>query len=76
MTVFERLRYSFYLTAVGAAAIVLAISILSADVVGGRPVSADKLAYSPSLLFPLYLRAYLAAPWVSRRFPIGRKREL
>ena len=54
MTVFERLRYSFYLTAVGAA-IVLAISILSADVVGGRPVSADKLAYSPSLLVPTLL---------------------
>jgi hypothetical protein len=71
MTVFERLRYSFYLTAVGGAAIVLAISILSADVVGWLPAAADKLAFSPFLLFPLYLGAYLVAPWVSRRFPIG-----
>jgi hypothetical protein len=74
MTVFERLRYSLYLAAVGGAVIILVISIASADVVGWLPPSADKLVLSPFLPFALYLVAYLVAPWLSRRFPIVRNR--
>jgi hypothetical protein len=57
MTLFERLRYSLYLTAVGGAIIVLVVSIASADVVGWLPRSADRFAFSPFFLFALYLVA-------------------
>jgi hypothetical protein len=43
MTLFERLRYSLYLAAIGGAVIVLVISIASADIVGWPPASADKI---------------------------------
>jgi hypothetical protein len=72
MTLFERLRYALYLAAVGGAVIILVISIASADVVGWLPPSADRLVLSPFFPFALYLVAFLVAPWVSQRFPIGR----
>jgi hypothetical protein len=74
MTLFERLRYSLYLVAIGGAVIILVISIASADMVGWLPASADKIALSPFFLFALYLLAYLLAPLASRRFPIVRNR--
>jgi len=74
MTLFERLRYSLYLAAIGGAVIILVISIASADMVGWLPASADKIALSPFFLFALYLLAYLLAPLASRRFPIVRNR--
>jgi hypothetical protein len=73
MTLFERLRYALFLAAVGGAAIILVISIATADVVGWLPSSADRLVFSPLFLFALYLVAYLLAPWVSRRFRVVRK---
>jgi hypothetical protein len=74
MTLFERLRYSLYLAAIGGAVIILVISIASADMVGWLPASADKIVLSPFFLFALYLLAYLLAPLASRRFPIVRNR--
>jgi hypothetical protein len=74
MTLFERLRYSLYLSAVGGAAIILVLSIASADVVGWLPPSAGHRLFSPFFLLTLYLVAYLVAPWVSQRFPIVRNR--
>jgi hypothetical protein len=74
MTLFERLRYSLYLAAVGGAVIVLVISIASADVVGWLPPSAEKLVLNPFFPFALYLVAYLVAPWMSRQLPIVRRR--
>jgi hypothetical protein len=74
MTLFERLRYSLYMAAIGGAAIILLISIASADVVGWLPASADKFVFSPFFLFALYLVAYLLAPLLSQRFPIVRNR--
>jgi hypothetical protein len=47
MTLFERLRYSLYLSAVGGAAIILVLSIASADVVGWLPPSAGHRLFSP-----------------------------
>jgi hypothetical protein len=43
MTLFERLRCSLYLAGVAGAAILLVISIASADIVGWLPASADLL---------------------------------
>jgi hypothetical protein len=74
MTLFERLRYSLYLAAVAGAVLILAISVGSADAVGLLPASADRFFFSPFFLGALYVGAYLAAPLVSRRFPIMRKR--
>jgi hypothetical protein len=70
----ERLRYSLYLAAVGGAVFSLVISIAAADVVGWLPPSADNLFFNPYFPLALYLAAYLVAPWVSRRFPIVRRR--
>ena len=74
MTLFERLRYSLYLAAVGGAVIMLVISIASDDAVGWLPPSADKLIFTPFFPFAIYLVAYLVAPWASQRFPIVRNR--
>ena len=74
MTLFERLRYSLYLAAIGGAVIILVISIASADIVGWLPASADKVAFSPFFPFALYLVAYLLAPLASRKFRIVRNR--
>jgi hypothetical protein len=74
MTLFERLRYSLYLAAIGGAVIILVISIASADIVGWLPASADKLVRGPFSLFAIYLVGFLLAPFVSRRFPIVRNR--
>jgi formate/nitrite transporter FocA (FNT family) len=70
MTLFERLRYSLYLAAVGGAVIGLLISIASADVVGWLPPSAGNLLFSPVFPFALYLVAYLEGlNLLSRRAP-------
>jgi hypothetical protein len=74
MALFERLRYSLYLAAIGGAVIILVISIVSADIIGWLPGSADELVLNPFFAFALYLVAYLLAPLVSRRFPIVRNR--
>jgi hypothetical protein len=74
MALFERLRYSLYLAAIGGAVIILVISIVSADIIGWLPASADELVFNPFFAFALYLVAYLLAPLVSRRFPIVRNR--
>jgi hypothetical protein len=74
MALFERLRYSLYLAAIGGAVIILVISIASADIIGWLPASADKVAFSPLFPFALYLVAYLLAPLASRKFPIVRNR--
>jgi hypothetical protein len=72
LTLVERLRYSLYLAAIAGAALVLALSIGSADAVRLLPASADKLVFSPFFWLALYAVSYVVAPLVSRRFPIVR----
>jgi hypothetical protein len=74
MTIFERLRYSLYLAAVGGAVFSLVIAIAAADVVGWLPPSGDDVIFSPYFPLALYLAAYLVTPSVSRRFPIVPRR--
>jgi len=74
MTMFERLRYTVYLAAVGGATFTLFITLASADVVGLLHISAFDVIFSPYYLLAVFAIAFLAAPWVVRWLPIERNR--
>ena len=74
MTMFQRLRYSAYLAAVGGATIMLFIALASADVVGLLPMSAFDFVFAPYYLVAVFVIAFLAARWFVRWLPIARNR--
>ena len=71
---FERLRYSFYLTVVGGVAVSLFVSLASADAIGLLPATAFELIFSPFYWLGLFVIAFFAAPRVANWLPIVRDR--
>jgi len=72
MSLLIRLRYSLYLSAVGASAIGLFVAIASADVIALLPISAFDALFNPAFGLAVYATAFLVAPWVSAHLPIKR----
>lgn len=70
MSLYQRLRYSLYLAAVGSSLVGLVIAVASADVVGLLPIAAFDFLMSPVYLLIVFTVAFLAAPLVASRFPI------
>jgi hypothetical protein len=71
MSLYQRLRYSLYLAAVGGALAGLIIAVASADVVGLLPHNAFDFLMSPGYLLVIFVVAFLAAPVVAPYFPIA-----
>jgi len=72
MSLFERLRYAFYLATVSAALIGLLIVMASADVIGLLPIAAFDALFNPLYFLALYGVSFVAAPWVADLLPISR----
>lgn len=73
MSVFERAWYALVASIVASAAISLLSALGSADAIAILPSSAFDLAMSRYIFLPIYVLAFLVAPWISFRFPITRR---
>lgn len=71
MPLYQRLKYSLYLAAVGGALVGLVVAVASADVVGLLPTAAFDLLMSPVYLLVVFVAAFLAAPMVAPYFPVA-----
>jgi hypothetical protein len=72
MSLFKRLRYALYLSAVGGALVILLVALGSADVIGLLPIAAFDMLFNPLYAVVLYVIAFVAAPWLADRIPIAR----
>lgn len=72
MSLFKRLRYAGYLTAVGGATLMLLGSLATADVVGLLPPSTFELMFNPFCFVALYVVAFIVAPCLADYLPITR----
>jgi uncharacterized membrane protein YjfL (UPF0719 family) len=71
MSLYQRLKYSLYLAAVGGALVGLVVALASADAVGLLPIAAFDFIMSPAYLLVILVVAFVAAPLLGSRLPVS-----